>query len=47
MKFNPKFNYPKSIRAYYNGKRNYDVNDQKLPYVNTILSDTQPSENCE
>ena len=47
MKFNPKFNYPKSIRAYYNGKRIYDVNDQKLPSVTTILSATQPAENRE
>ena len=47
MKFNPKFNYPKSIRAYYNGKRIYDVNDQKLPSVTTILSATQPAEKRE
>ena len=47
MKFNPKFNYPKSIRAYYNGKRIYDVNNQKLPSVTTILSATQPAEKRE
>ena len=47
MKFNPKFNYPRSIRAYYNGKRIYDVNNQKLPSVTTILSATQPAEKRE
>ena len=47
MKFNPKFNYPKSIRAYYNGNRIYDVNNQKLPSVTTILSATQPAEKRE
>ena len=47
MKFNPKFNYHKSIRAYYNGKRIYDVNNQKLPSVTTILSATQPAEKRE
>ena len=47
MKFNPKFNYPKSIRAYYNGNRIYDVNNQKLPSVTTILSVTQPAEKRE
>ena len=47
MKFNPKFNYPKSIRAYYNGKRIYNVNNQKLPSVTTILSATQPAEKRE
>ena len=41
MKLNTKFNYPKSIRAYYNGQRLYDVNSEKLPSVTTILNATK------
>ena len=44
MKLNFKFNYPKSIRAYYNGQRLYDVNSEKLPSVTTILSATESEE---
>ena len=40
MKFNAKFNYPSSVRALYNGKRLYDVNNEKLPSVTTILNET-------
>ena len=47
MKLNPKFNYPKSIRAYYNGQRLYDVNNEKLPSVTTILSFTKSKEDKE
>ena len=47
MKLNQKFNYPKSIRAYLNGQRIYDVNSEKLPSVTTILSATQPIEKRE
>ena len=41
MKLNTKFNYPKSIRAYHNGQRLYDVNSEKLPSVTTILNVTK------
>ena len=41
MKFNAKFNYPSSVRALYNGMRLYDVNNEKLPSVTTILNETQ------
>ena len=41
MKLNTKFNYPKSIRAYYNGQRLYDINSEKLPSVTTILNATK------
>jgi ATP-dependent exoDNAse (exonuclease V) beta subunit len=41
MKLNFKFNYPKSIRAYHNGQRLYDVNSEKLPSVTTILNATK------
>ena len=44
MKLNFKFNYPKSIRAYHNGQRLYDVNSEKLPSVTTILSATESEE---
>jgi len=45
MKLNTKkFNYPKSIRAYYNGRRLYDIGDEKLPSVTTILSETASEE---
>ena len=40
MKLNTKFNYPKSIRAYHNGQRLYDIDNEKLPSVTTILSET-------
>ena len=44
MKFNAKFNYPSSVRALYNGKRLYDVNNEKLPSVTTILNATKSAE---
>ncbi|WP_440931753.1 hypothetical protein [Candidatus Pelagibacter sp.] len=44
MKFIAKFNYPSSVRALYNGKRLYDVNNEKLPSVTTILNETQSEE---
>jgi genome maintenance exonuclease 1 len=44
MKFNKKYNYPKSMRSLINGKRHYDIGDDKLPSVTTILSATQSEE---
>ena len=44
MKHNPKFIYPTSSRALYEGERHYDVNAEKLPSVTTILQATQPEE---
>jgi len=44
MNLNFKFNYPKSIRAYHNGQRLYDVNSETLPSVTTILSATESEE---
>ena len=44
MKFNAKFNYPSSVRALYNGMRLYNVNNEKLPSVTTILNETQSEE---
>ena len=47
MKWNRKFNYPTSTRALYNGKRLYDVNNEKLPSVTTILAATKPQEEID
>jgi len=44
MKFNKKYNYPKSMRSLINGKRHYDIGEEKLPSVTTILSATQSEE---
>ena len=44
MKWNKKFNYPTSTRALINNQRHYDVNEEKLPSVTTILSATQSDE---
>ena len=47
MKWNRKYNYPTSTRALYNGKRLYDVNNEKLPSVTTILAATKPQEEID
>ena len=47
MEWNKKYNYPKSTRAILNGGRHYDVNNEKLPSVTTILSATMPLEKKE
>ena len=47
MEWNRKFNYPTSTRALYNGKRLYDVNNEKLPSVTTILAATKPQEEID
>jgi hypothetical protein len=44
MKFNRKYKYPKSMRSLIDGKRHYDVGEEKLPSVTTILSATQSEE---
>jgi genome maintenance exonuclease 1 len=44
MKFNKKYKYPKSMRSLIDGKRHYDIGDDKLPSVTTILSATQSEE---
>ena len=36
MKWNKKFEYPKSIRSSVEGKRHYEITGQKLPSVTTI-----------
>jgi len=46
MKWNKKFNYPKSIRSLKEGKRHYEIEEEKtsLPSVTTILSATESDE---
>ena len=47
MKWNKKFNYPKSQRELIKGQRHYALNEEKLPSVTTILSETQSDEKKE
>ena len=47
MKWNKLYKYPKSKRELLKGDRHYDVNDQKLPSVTTILQATQDAEKAE
>ncbi len=44
MKWNKRFEYPKSQRSLIQGKRHYDIGHTKLPSVTTILSATQSEE---
>jgi len=44
MKWNKKFEYPKSQRSLIQGKRHYDIGHTKLPSVTTIISATQSEE---
>ena len=44
MKWNQKFIYPKSSRSLVMGRRHYEIGNDKLPSVTTILSQTQSEE---
>ena len=44
MKWNNKFNYPKSTRSIEDGYRKYSLGEEKLPSVTTILSATKTEE---
>ena len=44
MKWNKLYEYPKSMRSLINDARHYEVGEEKLPSVTTILSATQSSE---
>ena len=44
MILNKKYHYPKSIRSLITDKRHYDIGDEKLPSVTTILSACQSDE---
>ena len=47
MKWNKLYNYPKTVRSSIDGVRKYDVDDEKLPSVTTILQATQDAEKAE
>ena len=47
MKWNKKFEYPKSIRSLINDQRHYEVGNEKLPSVTTILAATESDEKRE
>ena len=47
MKWNRKYTYPKSTRSKIGGERIYEVGDEKLPSVTTILGQTQSDEKRE
>ena len=44
MKWNKLYEYPKSMRSLINDARHYDIGEEKLPSVTTILSATQSEE---
>ena len=47
MKWNKRFKYPETYREMIEGQRHYNINDEKLPSVTTILSKTQTAEKAE
>ena len=47
LKWNKLYKYPKSKRELLKGDRHYDVNDEKLPSVTTILQATQDPDKAE
>ena len=47
LNWNKKFTYPKSVRSLVNDARHYEVGDEKLPSVTTILAATQSIEKRE
>ena len=47
MKCNKKFDYPETVRGMVEGLRHYDINNEKLPSVTTILNKTQTAEKAE
>ena len=47
LKWNRLYKYPKSKRELLKGDRHYDVNDEKLPSVTTILQATQDADKAE
>ena len=44
IKWNKQFEYPESIRSLINDERHYDIGQEKLPSVTTILQATQSDE---
>ena len=46
-RWNERYKYPKSSRSLVMGQRHYDINDNKLPSVTTIIAQTQSEEKKE
>ena len=46
MKWNKRFNYPASSRSLIQDERHYELGNEKLPSVTTILQATQSEEKC-
>ena len=44
MKWNNRFNYPRTVRSLEDGIRKYDINNEKLPSVTSVLSATKSQE---
>ena len=44
MIWNNKYNYLSSTKALFNGYRHYDINNEKLPSVTSILEKTKTNE---
>ena len=47
MKWNKIYSYPKTVRSSVDGVRKYSINDEKLPSVTTIISNTQDASKTE
>ena len=47
MKWNKLYNYPKIVRSFVDGVRKYEVAQEKLPSVTTIISSTQDASKTE
>ena len=47
MKWNKLYKYPSSTRQLIEGNRHYDVSNEILPSVTTILQETQTAEKAE
>ncbi len=44
MKWNNRFNYPRTVRSLEDGIRKYEINNEKLPSVTSVLSATKSQE---
>ena len=47
MKWNKLYEYPKTVRSSVDGVRTYDIGQEKLPSVTTILQNTQDPEKAQ
>ena len=47
LNWNKQFEYPKTVRSNIDGTRRYEIGDEKLPSVTTIISGTQDASKTE